>query len=195
MSSWEELDTAVALLRDGGPLELMQCTSEYPCPPEHVGLNVMIEMRERYDAPAGLSDHTLGIGASIAAVALGAASIERHFTLAKTLYGPDAAMSLEPHELAQLVAAVREVERMVSSPVDKSDVERLAEMKRIFEKSVVSLDAIPAGAVIEPDMVAVKKPGTGIPAARLRNVIGRRTRRAVAADSVIVEEDVDWEAE
>lgn len=193
MSSWEELDGAVAALRGGGPLEMMQCTSEYPCPPEQVGLNVMAEMQERYGLPAGLSDHTLGLGASIAAVALGATSIERHFTLAKTLYGPDAAMSLEPHELSELVTAIREVERIVSSSVDKSDVSRFGEMKRIFEKSVVSLEAIPAGAVIDREMVGVKKPGTGVPAARLPDVIGRRARRAIAADSVIVEDDVSWE--
>jgi N,N'-diacetyllegionaminate synthase len=196
MSSWSELDAAVAVLRAGdGPLELMQCTSEYPCPPEQVGLNVMVEMRERYGLPAGLSDHTVGIGVSIAAVALGAASIERHFTLAKTLYGPDAAMSLEPHELAQLAAAIREVERTLSSPVDKSDVACFGEMKRIFQKSVVSIAEIPAGAVIDRAMVGVKKPGTGIPAARLADVVGRRARRSIAADAVLVEDDVDWESQ
>ena len=192
MSSWQELDAAVEVLRAGGPLELMQCTSEYPCPPEHVGLNVMVEMRERYGLPAGLSDHTLGAAASLAAVALGAASIERHFTLSKDLYGPDAAMSLEPDELRRLVAEIREVEQIIASPVDKSDVEPFREMKQIFEKSVVSLAPIAAGAVIVPEMVAVKKPGTGIPARRLPEVIGLRARRAIEADAVLTDDDVEW---
>jgi len=192
MSSWDELDTAVATLRVGGPLELMQCTSEYPCPPEQVGLNVMKEMRDRYRLPVGLSDHTIGLGASIAAVALGATAIERHFTLAKTLYGPDASMSLEPHELAELVAEIRAVSRIARSPVDKSDVAQFSEMKRIFEKSVVAIRAIEAGTIIDSGMVAAKKPGTGIPARRLHDVVGRRARRAIDNDAVLNDDDVDW---
>ncbi|MGH2850371.1 MAG: N-acetylneuraminate synthase family protein [Solirubrobacteraceae bacterium] len=192
MSSWEELDAAVSVLRDGGPLELMQCTSEYPCLPEHVGLNVIAEMRERYALPVGLSDHTLGLGASIAAVAHRAASIERHFTLSRSMYGPDAVMSLEPDELKQLVFEIRDVERMLRAPVDKTDVSRFADMKRIFEKSVVSVTDIPAGSVIETHMVAVKKPGTGIPARRLDEVIGLRARRTIEMDVVLVDEDVEW---
>jgi N,N'-diacetyllegionaminate synthase len=190
MSSWDELDAAVEALRVGGPLTVLQCTSEYPCPPEQVGLNVMVEMRERYGLPVGLSDHTLGSAASVAAVALGASTVERHFTLSKLLYGPDAAMSLEPAELARLVADIREVQRIVASPVDKSDTSRFAEMKRVFEKSVVSLVDIAAGTVIEEPMVGLKKPGTGIPARRLHEVVGRRAARAIAADAVVTEDDV-----
>lgn len=192
MSSWEELDAAVEALRPGGELWVMQCTSEYPCPPARVGLNVMLEIRDRYGVPAGLSDHTLGTAASVAAVALGATSIERHFTLSKALYGPDAAMSLDPDELSRLVRDIREVEETLANPVDKADVTPFANMKQIFEKSVASLVAIPEGAVIERQMLAAKKPGTGIPARRLHEVVGLRARRPVAADSVLVEDDVDW---
>jgi len=192
MSSWEELDAAVEALRPGGELWVMQCTSEYPCPPARVGLNVMLEIRDRYDVPAGLSDHTLGTAASVAAVALGATSIERHFTLSKALYGPDAAMSLDPDDLSRLVRDIREVEETLANPVDKADVTPFANMKQIFEKSVASLVAIPEGAVIERQMLAAKKPGTGIPARRLDEVVGLRARRPVAADSVLVEDDVDW---
>lgn len=191
MSSWAELDRAVAILRSL-PLTVLQCTSEYPCPPERVGLNVMLEMRERYGTPVGLSDHTLGTAACVAAAALGAAAVEKHFTLSKRMYGPDASMSLEPGELAQLVTGVREVERMLAAHVDKDDLAGVAEMKRIFEKSVVSTLAIEAGTVIGPEMVALKKPGTGIPAARLAEVVGRRSTRAIAADTVLTEDDLDW---
>jgi N-acetylneuraminate synthase len=191
MSSWDELDRAVEILR-GVPLTVLQCTSEYPCSPERVGLNVMLEMRDRYRVPVGLSDHTLGTAASVAAAALGAAAVEKHFTLSKEMYGPDAAMSLEPDELARLVREVREVERMLAAPVDKDDLAGLSEMKRIFEKSVVSTLPIEAGAVIGPEMVAIKKPGTGIPAARFAEVVGRRATRAIAADTVLRDDDVDW---
>jgi N,N'-diacetyllegionaminate synthase len=191
MSSWEELDRAVEILRSV-PLTVLQCTSEYPCPPEHVGLNVMLEMRERYGLPVGLSDHTLGTAACVAAAAIGAAAVEKHFTLSKEMYGPDASMSLEPDELARLVREVREVERMLAAPVDKDDLAGVADMKRIFEKSVVSTLPIEAGAVISSEMVAVKKPGTGIPAARFAEVVGRRSTRAIAADTVLTDDDVDW---
>ena len=149
MSSWEELDRAVEILRTS-PLTVLQCTSEYPCPPEHVGLNVMLEMRERYGLPVGLSDHTLGTAACVAAAALGAAAIEKHFTLSKQMYGPDASMSLEPDELARLVRDIRDVERMLAAPVDKDDLGGVADMKRIFEKSVVSTLPIEPGVVIGP---------------------------------------------
>jgi len=191
MSSWDELDRAVEILRSQ-PLTVLQCTSEYPCPPERVGLNVMLEMRERYALPVGLSDHTLGTAACVAAAALGASALEKHFTISRSMYGPDASMSLEPGELAQLVRDVREVEAILAAPVDKDDLAHVAEMKRIFEKSVVSTTPIEAGATIRPEMVAAKKPGTGIPAARLREVIGRRAARAIAADVVLADDDVDW---
>jgi N-acetylneuraminate synthase len=126
------------------------------------------------------------------AAALGAAALEKHFTLSRQMYGPDASMSLEPDELAALVRDVREVERMLAAPVDKNDLAGVAEMKRIFEKSVVATQPIAEGAVIGPEMVAVKKPGTGIPAARLTEVVGLRSKRAIAADTVLMEDDVDW---
>src|SRR5919202_3475078 len=101
MSSWAELDAAVAAA--GDDVTVLQCTSEYPTPPERVGLNVLAELRERYGRPVGLSDHTIGNYAAFAAVTLGAVVVEKHFTLSKNLYGPDAAFSMEPDELDDLV--------------------------------------------------------------------------------------------
>jgi N-acetylneuraminate synthase len=193
MSSWAELDEAVAAATErNSDVTILQCTSAYPCPPEDVGLNVLAELRERYRRPVGLSDHTLGPVASLAAVALGADVVEKHFTLSKEAYGPDARFAAEPEELRELVAGVREIEAMLASPVDKADASAFAEMKRVFEKSVVSLTAIPAGTTISGDMVAAKKPGTGIPARRLAEVVGRRARTDIAADQVIGETDIDW---
>ena len=187
MSSWEELDRAVEAA--GDDVTVLQCTSEYPTRPERVGLNVLAELRQRYGKPVGLSDHSLGNYAAFAAVALGATVIEKHFTLSSDLYGPDAAMSMEPDELEDLVDGIRDIEAMLASPVDKDDLgEDIREMKRVFEKSVVTTREIPAGAEISREMVAAKKPGTGIPARHLVDVVGRKARVDIAADSVVTEE-------
>ena len=186
MSSWAELDTAVEAAGDN--VTVLQCTSAYPTPPERVGLNLLGELRERYGKPVGFSDHSVGPNACLAAVALGATVIEKHFTLSKELYGPDAALALEPYELEELCDGVREIETMLDSPVDKDDVEPFAEMKEVFEKSVVTTRAIPAGVVIEREMLAAKKPGTGIPAWMLPEVIGRKALVDIAADTVLTED-------
>ena len=187
MSSWSELDDAVHAA--GENVTVLQCTSEYPTPPERVGLNVLAELRERYGRPVGLSDHSLGNYAAFAAVALGATTIEKHFTLSNDLYGPDAAMASEPDELEELVDGVRSIEAMLASPVDKDELrEDIREMKRVFEKSVVTVDNIPAGSRIEREMLAAKKPGTGIPAARIDDVVGRTARIDLPADTVVTED-------
>ena len=193
MSSWAELDEAVnTILRHHDQLTVLQCTSEYPCPYEEVGLNVMLEMRERYGLPVGLSDHTLTNYAAFAAVALGASVIEKHLTFSRHMYGSDACHSLEPSEFADLVQGIRAIETMLGSSVDKNaTAARLQEMKDIFEKSVVSLVDISAGTVITADMVSVKKPGTGIPARRLPEIIGRVAQRDILKDQLLSEEDLD----
>ena len=192
MSSWSELDAAVAVIRRyHDRVTLLQCTSEYPCSVEQVGLNVMLEMRQRYGVPVGLSDHTLTNYAAFAAVALGASVIEKHFTFSRLMYGSDARHSLEPDEFADLVRGIRAIDAMLAHPVDKDAMAaRLHPMKEIFEKSVVTVVDIPAGTVLEGSMLAVKKPGTGIPARRLEEVIGRVARRDIPADTLLREEDL-----
>jgi N-acetylneuraminate synthase len=193
MSAWAELDEAINTIRRcHDRVTVLQCTSAYPCAPGDVGLNVLLEMRDRYHCPVGLSDHTLTPYASFAAVALGASVIEKHLTFSRSMYGSDAAHSLEPAEFADLVRGTRAIETMVATPVDKNAMaERLRGMKTVFEKSVVSLVDIPAGALITADMVSVKKPGTGIPPRRLNQVIGRRVVRTLLKDTVLREEDLD----
>jgi N,N'-diacetyllegionaminate synthase len=186
MSSWAELDDAVAAA--GEHVTILQCTSAYPTPPERVGLNLLAELRARYRKPVGLSDHTLGPYAAFAAAVLGAVAIEKHFTLSKELYGPDARFAAEPHELEELVDGIREIETMLAHPVDKDDVAPFADMKRVFEKSVVTVADVPAGARLERAMLAAKKPGTGIPAARLDEVVGRTARVDLPADTVLTED-------
>jgi N,N'-diacetyllegionaminate synthase len=186
MSSWAELDAAVAAA--GDDVTVLQCTSQYPTPPERVGLNVFSELRERYGKPIGFSDHTLGNVAALAAVTLGATVVEKHFTLSRDMYGPDARFATEPAEFEELVDGIRELETMLANPIDKDDLAPVAEMKEVFEKSVVSVQEIPAGAAISREMVAAKKPGTGIPARMLPEVLGRTARVDIAADTVLTED-------
>ena len=191
MSSWQELDAAVeAVKAHHDRLTVLQCTSDYPCEYVNVGLNVMLAIRDRYDTPVGLSDHTLTNYASFAAATLGASVIERHFTLSQYLYGSDARHSLEPPQLADLVTGIRAITTMLSTDVDKDAIEKFSVMKDTFEKSVVSVADIPVGTTIARDHLGIKKPGTGIPAVRIDDVIGRVTVRDIPVDVLIREDDL-----
>ena len=189
MSAWDELDRAVSVIqKHNDQLTVLQCTSEYPCPYEQVGLNVMLEMAERYNVPVGLSDHTLTNYAVFAAVTLGASVIEKHFTFSRKMYGSDALHSLEPGEMIDLVKGVRAIE-MMAAPVDKDQVEPYNEMKQIFEKSLVAQVDIPAGAVLTRELVGIKKPGTGISAARLEEFLGKKVSDNILAGTMLAEDN------
>lgn len=190
MSNWAELDAAVAALRKGGPVTVLQCTSAYPCADERVGLNVLGEMAKRWGVAVGFSDHTTGIAAGIAAAALGATVIEKHFTFSKLMYGSDAANATEPDEFKLFCASVKSVAAMLAHPVDKDDLTPYRDMKRIFEKSVVTARALFAGHTLGAGDLAFKKPGDGISAARWRDVVGRKLARDVAADHKLAAEDL-----
>ncbi|MBV8649877.1 MAG: N-acetylneuraminate synthase family protein, partial [Alphaproteobacteria bacterium] len=190
MSDWSELDAAVAALRPGGPVTILQCSSAYPCPPERVGLNVLAEMQARYGLPVGFSDHTTGPAAALAAAALGATVVEKHFTFSRLMYGSDAANSMEPDDFRRLAQGLHEIWTMLAHPVDKNDLSSYREMKRVFEKSVVTARPLPLGHAIAAEDLAFKKPGDGIPAARWREIIGRSTARALAPDRKLAWEDL-----
>ena len=190
MSSWSELDAAVQALRAGGPPTVMQCSSLYPCPPERVGLNVIAEMRDRYRIPVGFSDHTTGFAAAVAAAAFGAEVIEKHFTFSRLMYGSDAKYGMEPGDFLVFCDVVREARAMAEHPVDKDDLSAYAETKRVFEKSIVTACDIPAATILNRGHLAFKKPGDGIPAARHKNIVGRRVRRDLPANHKLREEDL-----
>jgi N,N'-diacetyllegionaminate synthase len=147
-------------------------------------------MGERLGLPVGLSDHTPGIVVALAATALGAVSVEKHFTLSKRLYGPDHHASLEPDELRQLVQGIREVEAALGSAEKERDPS-LDPVRATFEKSVVTAVAIPAGATVESAMLTTKRPGSGFPAMRLPELLGRRARRDLPANELIGIGDVE----
>ena len=193
MSSLSELEEAISLIRRfNQDIVLMQCTSEYPCPYKNVGLNLIQELKQRFDLPVGLSDHTPTIYAAIAAVALGVCVIEKHFTLSKRMYGPDAKFSLTPEEFNQMVEGIRAVETALSHPMDKDDIGRLEYMRRTFQKSIVSIVDIPRGTEIQEDMISIKKPGDGLHPRYLNEIIGKKVLRDIPRDSLIHKEDIEW---
>jgi N,N'-diacetyllegionaminate synthase len=193
MSSWEELDQAVTTLREHGckDLYVLQCTSEYPCPPERAGMNLMLEMGKRFECKIGYSDHTLGVAIPLLAVANGATLVEKHFTLSKKMYGSDAKNSTEPEEFKFLVEQIRIMDKAINSPVDKNQILKdLGTMKTTFEKTIVAAADLPKGTVVTKDMLAYKKPMRGICANRYRELIGKKLQNPVKKDQVLRFEDL-----
>lgn len=192
MSTWGELDEAVTLLqRYGSPMAVFQCTTAYPCPPERLGLNLIGDIRNRYQCPVGLSDHSGTIFAGLAAATLGANLLEVHAVFSRECFGPDVPASVTTAELKQLVDGVRFIEKALANPVDKEELPLdLSELRGIFGRSiVVSRNLLPGHRLLEVDL-QLKKPGTGIPASQLPEVVGRKLVRAVAAGDLLSEDDL-----
>ncbi len=193
MYDWNGLDAAANCVRQrGAPLGVFQCTTAYPCPPEKIGLNVLDELRQRYQCPVGLSDHSGTIFAGLAAATLGANLIEVHVVFSRECFGPDVPASLTTGELKQVVDGVRFIETALAHPIDKNiAAAELSEARRLFGKSVVAARSLAASHVLTKEDIAYKKPGTGIPAPRVNELLGRKLRRDVAADSLLAEEDFE----
>ena len=193
MSDLAEIDAAVRLVRrTGAPVAVLQCCTAYPCPPEQVGLNLIPVFRERWGVAVGLSDHSGTIYPGLAAATLGIDVLEVHVTLSREMFGPDVPASVTTAELRELVDGIRFIERMRSSPVDKDAAARDAEpLRRLFQKSVVACADLAAGTVLRAEHLAAKKPGTGLPASQMPVLLGRRLRRAVAADALLSDDDLE----
>ena len=193
MSDIAELDTAVERVRGAGvPLAVLQCTTAYPCPPERIGLNMLQVFRERYGCFVGLSDHSGTVYPGIAAAALGADVLEVHVTMSPGMFGPDVPASVTMEELRLIVDGVRFVERMRAHPVDKDAAARdVAPLRDIFTKSLVAQGSLAAGTVLTAAHLAMKKPGTGIPANRLSSIVGRRLRRSLEPDEQLRLDDLE----
>jgi N-acetylneuraminate synthase len=193
MSPLNEIDFAVECIKAGrAPLIVLQCTTAYPCPPEKIGLNLISEFRERYDCAVGLSDHSGTIYPGLAAVACGIQMLEVHVTFSRELFGPDVPASITTAELKQLVEGVRFIEKMMDNPVDKEAIaEEFDELRSTFTKSIVACKNLKAGSILKADDLTLKKPGTGLPPARLADIIGRRLKRSVTADTLIEESDFE----
>jgi sialic acid synthase SpsE len=189
MADLDEVDAAVATLRAAGltDLVLLQCVSNYPADPALTNLRAMDTLARRFGVPVGLSDHSPGLTVAIAAAARGAACIEKHFTLDRSLPGPDQQASLTPPELAALVRAVREVESALGDGV-KRPVPSELPIRLVARKSLVAGRDLPAGTVLRREDLVILRPGTGLPPSALPRVLGRRTARAVSADTPLTED-------
>ena len=186
MSMLSEREDALSVLEDGGagPITLLHCNTEYPTPIEDANLLAMQDLREQFGLPVGYSDHTAGIEADIAAAALGAVVIEKHFTLDKALPGPDHKASLSPEELAAMVAAVRRTELALGDGrkhVTKSE----AKNKPIARKSILAKRDIKKGEAFTQENLTVKRPGDGISPMRWYDVLGKTAKRDFAEDEKI----------
>ena len=189
MSTPEEIDRTVQTVRaEGTPFALMHCTSTYPTPYEHVELGCINWLHDLYGVPVGFSDHTLGGYMALAAVASGAALFEKHFTTSRSLPGPDQQGSMEPRELEDVVRGIRAVERARGATKKIQPGEQ--DVRNMAHHSVVSIRDIAAGATIAAGDVWAKRPGTGIPARQLGEVVGRKTNHAIAKDRLITWDDL-----
>jgi len=193
MSPLKEIDAAVARVKARGVrVGVFQCTTAYPCPPEKVGLNLVSFYRERYACWVGLSDHSATIFPGLAGVAAGMDMLEVHVALSREMFGPDVVASVTTVEMRQLVDGIRFIERMRANPLDKdASAQETAPLRRLFTRSIVAKDALPAGTVLAQEHFVIKKPGTGLSPDRLADLVGRRLVRPVAADQLLSAEDVE----
>ena len=188
MTDMEELRQAITALEQAGfnrkRLTILHCNTEYPTPYEDVNLKAMVSIAEEFGVLIGYSDHTRGIEVPIAAVALGATVIEKHFTLDRTMEGPDHKASLEPDELIAMVKSVRNIEKALGSS-DKVPSPSESKNKAIARKSIVAGKWIRQGELFDENNLAVKRPGTGISPMKWDAVIGQPAKRNFEPDELI----------
>jgi N,N'-diacetyllegionaminate synthase len=192
MATLDEVSKALEIVREAGARELvlLHCVSCYPARPEDANLRAMGTLRRAFGVPVGFSDHTKGTGVALAAVALGASVIEKHFTLDRTLPGPDHRASLEPDELTALVRGIREVESALGHG-RKEPVLAEAETARAARRSIVAAEDIPAGARIRPEALTLKRPGTGLASAIRPQLVGKKAKTNISAGTLLELEMVE----
>lgn len=186
MCDIEEIIDAIRVLEENGvtEVELMHCNTQYPTPFEHVNLRAMKDIAEHTGKNVGYSDHTKGIEVPIAAVAMGATIIEKHFTLDRTMEGPDHFASLEPTELKEMVSAIRNIEKALGCERKQvTDSER--ENRAVARKSIVASTEIKKGEIFTENNLTTKRPGTGISPMKWHEVIGKKATRDYLEDEII----------
>lgn len=188
MATLDEIGAALCVLDEAGTprtaITVLHCTTNYPVAMAEVNLRAMLTIRDTFGVAVGYSDHTEGIEIAVGAVALGASLIEKHFTLDRTLPGPDHKASLEPSELKALVTAVRNVKTALGDGVKRPTVSELQNMV-VVRKSLVATQPIKAGELFTRENLGVKRPGNGISPMRLEELVGRRANRSYMIDEVI----------
>ena len=191
MAHLGEVEAAVQAVAAAGPvpLALLQCVSNYPADPADVNLRAMDTMAAAFGVAVGYSDHVPQNEVAFAAVARGACIVEKHFTLDRNLPGPDHQASLEPGELAALVRGIRAVEAALGDG-RKRPAASEADTAAVARKSLVAACDIPVGSVLAAELIAVKRPGSGLPPAMLPHLLGRRTRVTIPRDALLTLEDL-----
>lgn len=186
MATMQEIKDAVGALKKYGTKEItiLQCNTQYPTPYQDVNLNAMLTMRDELDLPIGYSDHTRGIEIPMAAVAMGAGMIEKHFTLDRHMEGPDHKASLEPNELKAMVDAIRHVEVALGSGIKKTSSSEKANLT-VARKSIVARRNIKAGEKFTVENITTKRPGNGINPMKWFDVLGMNAIRDFAEDELI----------
>jgi len=186
MATLEEIKAAVATIRHQGndKIVLLHCVSSYPSKVAECNLRVMQLLRDNFKVPVGFSDHTMGTEVALAAAALGAVVIEKHFTLSRRLIGPDHRASLEVRQFREMVRGIRLVEEALGGPVKVPTKEELT-MRLVARRSLVAAVEIPKDHVIAREMIAIKRPGTGISPSEIQKVLGKIARRAIKRDEVL----------
>ena len=189
MANFGEVEAAIQVIEASGTprhlITILHCTTEYPTPMEDVNLRAMITMKQAFGVEVGYSDHTPGIEVAIAAAALGATVIEKHFTLDRNLPGPDHKASLEPHELKAMVNAIRNIEVALGDAIKQPSRSELKN-KPIARKSIVARREIKVGDLFSEENLAAKRPGTGISPMSWDEIIGKTACRNFAEDELIV---------
>ncbi|ADL33176.1 N-acetylneuraminate synthase NeuB1 [Butyrivibrio proteoclasticus B316] len=186
MSTLQEVEDALNVLRQNGASEiiLLHCTTNYPTPMQDVNLRAMLTLKEKFGCKIGYSDHTQGIEVPIAAVALGATVIEKHFTLDKNMEGPDHKASIEPDEFAQMVKSIRNIEKALGNGEKTPSQSEIANIA-VARKSIIALKEIKAGEVFSEENITTKRPGTGINPMRWNEILGQKAKRDFAEDELI----------
>lgn len=193
MSVFAEIENALRVLVKSGTrksnITVLHCVSEYPLAAGHANLKAMLAIKNAFGVNVGYSDHTTGIDLPIAAAALGACVIEKHFTLDKNMRGPDQALSVTPVELKRMVEAIRNVESGLGDGI-KRPTRAEQKMKKVVRKSIIAVIDIPKGARITAAMLGIKRPGTGIAPACFNQVTGKIARRSIKQDTLIKRGDL-----
>jgi len=186
MATLGEVEEALRVIRDEGiqDVVLLHCVTSYPAKLKSVNLRAMQTLKCAFKLPIGFSDHTIGIIVPIAAVALGAVLIEKHFTLDRTLPGPDHKASLEPHELKRMVRAIRNVEVALGNGIKRLTKDE-EEIKKVARRSIVAKVDIPKGSIINLNFIDLKRPGTGIPPKYIDIILGRKAKKNIKKDDVL----------
>jgi N,N'-diacetyllegionaminate synthase len=184
IATLKEIEDALAVLEPNDEITLLHCTSDYPAVMKDVNLKAMCSMQKKFNKEVGYSDHTLGIEAAIAAVALGACVIEKHITLDRSLPGPDQRVSLVPDELKQLVYAIRNIEEALGDGEKRPTASELKN-KEAVRKSLVASETILQGEIFTAKNIVAKRPGTGISPMKYEMILGKRAKRDYEKDDLI----------